>query len=173
MSSTSAAQPGLRSAARICATWAGLVLGGVLSLAPAVLLMTTCFVRMSVVLSLVRRHGGLAKSDIILGDRFGTSAAGYIIDIAEQAFTRLGFSVTRNRPYAGGYVLERHSAPAQGLHAVQLEIDRSRYLDSRLVEPGPGFAGMVELLTGLVQRLAQSVASLGEAGGPAWSQAAE
>ena len=70
-------------------------------------------------------------------------------------------------------LLERHAAPDQGHHAIQLEIDRSRYLDARLAEPGPGFATMVELLTGLVQRLAGAVAELGQAGNGIWRQAAE
>jgi N-formylglutamate amidohydrolase len=76
-----------------------------------------------------------------------------------------------NRPYAGGYVLERHGAPADGVHALQLEIDRSSYLDSRLVEPGAGFDAMVDLLSELVCRLAAEVAGLGRIN--SWSNAAE
>lgn len=86
---------------------------------------------------------GLAKSDIILGDRFGTSAAGYIIDIAEQAFTRLGFSVTRNRPYAGGFITEHYGAPAAGVHALQIEVNRALYMNEATLEPHDGF-GAVE-----------------------------
>jgi N-formylglutamate amidohydrolase len=70
--------------------------------------------------------------------------------------------------------LERHANPANGIHAMQLEIDRSSYLDSRLTEPGPGFAAMVHLLAGLVRRLAQDVAALGgEGSGSVWAEAAE
>ena len=61
---------------------------------------------------------GLAKSDIILGDRFGTSAGAHVIDIAEQAFTRLGLSVTRNRPYAGGFITEHYGAPGTSCWAL-------------------------------------------------------
>jgi len=86
---------------------------------------------------------GLAKSDIILGDRFGTSAAGYIIDIAEQAFMRLGFSVTRNRPYAGGFITEHYGAPAAGVHALQIEVNRALYMNEATLEPHAGF-GEVE-----------------------------
>ena len=82
---------------------------------------------------------GLAKSDIILGDRFGTSAAGYIIDIAEQAFTRLGFSVTRNRPYAGGFITEHYGNPASGMHAVQIEINRALYMREATYQPSENF----------------------------------
>jgi N-formylglutamate amidohydrolase len=83
---------------------------------------------------------GLVKADIILGDRFGTSAAGYIIDIAEAAFTRLGFSVTRNRPYAGGFITEHYGAPASGVHALQIEINRALYMNEATLVPHAGFA---------------------------------
>jgi N-formylglutamate amidohydrolase len=86
----------------------------------------------------------------------------------------MGRRVAHNRPYAGGYVLERHASPERRQHALQLEIDRSSYLDSRLDRVGEGFAVMVQLLSGLVRRLAAEVAELGrEEGGAAWAQAAE
>jgi N-formylglutamate amidohydrolase len=37
-----------------------------------------------------------------------------------------------NSPYAGGHIVERHGAPSRGVHAVQLELDRSLYLDAAL-----------------------------------------
>ena len=85
---------------------------------------------------------GLAKADIILGDRFGTSAAGYVIDIAEEAFRRLGLTVTRNRPYAGGFITEHYGAPASGVHALQIEINRALYMNETTLEPHAGFAGL-------------------------------
>ena len=89
---------------------------------------------------------GLAKADIILGDRFGTSAAGYIIDIAEAAFTRLGLRVTRNRPYAGGFITEHYGAPASGVHAVQIEINRALYMNEATLEPHPGFGALEQAI---------------------------
>ncbi|MCO5091382.1 N-formylglutamate amidohydrolase [Bosea sp. (in: a-proteobacteria)] len=82
---------------------------------------------------------GPAKSDIILGDRFGTSAAAYVCDIAEQAFARLGLSVTRNRPYAGGFITEHYGAPAAGVHALQIEVNRALYMNEATLEPHGGF----------------------------------
>ena len=93
---------------------------------------------------------GLAKSDIILGDRFGTSAAGYIIDIAEQAFTRLGFSVTRNRPYAGGFITEHYGAPAAGVHALQIEVNRALYMNEATLEPHEGFGAVEQAMAAVM-----------------------
>ena len=90
---------------------------------------------------------GPVKPDIILGDRFGTSAAGYVTDIAEAAFTRLGFSVTRNRPYAGGFITEHYGAPSSGVHTLQIEINRALYMDEATLLPHGGFAGLEEAVT--------------------------
>lgn len=120
------------------------------------------------------RHGGQRMPEFVLGDRFGATCDGSLVGSAFTYLAELGRGAAHNRPYAGGYVLERHSASQRGLHALQIEIDRASYLDSRLAEPGPGFAGMIELLTGLVRRLAGEVAGLGHAGDPAhWAAAAE
>ena len=68
----------------------------------------------------------------------------------------------------GGYVLDRHGASTRGVHAMQVEVCRSTYLDSHLREPGPGLAAVVRVLSGLVRRMAEELA-----GGRSLPQAAE
>ena len=70
---------------------------------------------------------------------------------------------------------ERRARLTDRLAVRVLEIDRTSYLDSRLAEPGPGFADIVDLLCGLVRRLGAEVASLGAGrdGAGGWAQAAE
>ncbi|HEV7256585.1 MAG TPA: N-formylglutamate amidohydrolase [Bosea sp. (in: a-proteobacteria)] len=89
---------------------------------------------------------GPAKPDVILGDRFGTSAAAYITDIAEAAFSRLGLSVTRNRPYAGGFITEHYGAPSSGVHTLQIEINRALYMDEATLLPHDGFAALEQVI---------------------------
>ena len=72
-------------------------------------------------------------SDIVLGDQFGSSAAGWVLDTLERALRDSGLAVRRNKPYAGGYITERHGAPTQGRHAVQIEINRALYMDERRI----------------------------------------
>lgn len=115
--------------------------------------------------------GGQPAPEFVLGDRFGTTCHGSLVANCFAYFAEMRRGAAHNRPYAGGYVLERHGAPLDGIHALQLEIDRSSYLDSSLAEPGEGFAGMVELLCELVRRLAAEVADLGRM--TSWSNAAE
>ncbi len=87
------------------------------------------------------------KPDIILGDRFGTSAAAYITDIAEAAFTRLGLSVTRNRPYAGGFITEHYGVPGAGVHTLQIEINRALYMNEATLMPHAGFVALEQAIT--------------------------
>ena len=119
-------------------------------------------------------RGGQPAPEFVLGDRFGAASSGTLVASAFGYFAELRRGAAHNRPYAGGYVLERHAAPAAGLHALQLEVDRSCYLDARLAEPGAGFDATVAVLTGLVRRLAADVAALGQGRGNAlWANAAE
>ncbi|KFC74086.1 putative N-formylglutamate amidohydrolase [Bosea sp. LC85] len=112
---------------------------------------------------------GFAKSDVILGDRFGTSAASYIIDIAEEAFRRRGLSVTRNRPYAGGFITEHYGAPASGVHALQIEINRALYMNETTLEPHTGFAELEQAIgTAMAESFAQWSGWLDD-----WREAAE
>ncbi|MDE2596666.1 MAG: N-formylglutamate amidohydrolase [Sphingomonadales bacterium] len=119
-------------------------------------------------------RSGQPSPEFVLGDRFGTTCHGGLVGSTFSYFAAMRRGTAHNRPYAGGYVLERHAAPDRGIHALQLEIDRSSYLDSRLVEPGPGFSGMAALLAGLVKQLAGEVAELGRGeSAQAWPEAAE
>jgi N-formylglutamate amidohydrolase len=86
------------------------------------------------------------RPDIVLGDRFGASAAGWIVEILESELRRAGFRVARNRPYAGGYITEAYGQPRQGRHAVQIEINRALYMDERAIEPSPAFERVREAM---------------------------
>ena len=75
--------------------------------------------------------------DIVLGDRYGASAAPDIVETLETSLRAAGYRIRRNKPFAGGFITEHFGAPAQGVHAVQIEIARSLYLDERrLVRTG-------------------------------------
>lgn len=119
-------------------------------------------------------RGGQPQAEFVLGDRFGAACHGGLVASAFAVLGGAGRLTAHNRPYAGGYVLERHAAPGAGIHALQLEIDRTSYLDSKLAELGEGFEGMVALLIGLVRHLAAQVAELGQDRAAArFSEAAE
>jgi N-formylglutamate amidohydrolase len=94
---------------------------------------------------------------IIFGDRYGTTIAPELRAQALAAARMLGFEPGLNDPYAGGHVIERHGRPAERIHAIQIEIDRSLYLDAGLREPGPGFDRAARLLAAVTEALGAAV----------------
>lgn len=92
---------------------------------------------------------------VIIGDLFGRSAGRWVSDAALALVRAQGFGARLNDPFAGGYVVERHGRPRSGIHAIQLEIDRSTYLDERLVAPGPGFERTARLIEALAVGLGE------------------
>lgn len=95
------------------------------------------------------------RPDIVIGDRYGTSCAGLLPDIVEEIMSGLGYSIGRNKPYAGGFITEHYGNPASGLHTVQLELNRAIYMDERRRERGPRFAQVVADFATLADALAQ------------------
>jgi N-formylglutamate amidohydrolase len=109
-----------------------------------------------------------ARPDIVLGDRFGTSCAPRLTDIAQAAFEAHGYQVARNRPYAGGFITEHYGQPGSGVHALQIEVNRALYMAEAKLEPHHGFGRLKGDLRGVLAAIGQSFA--GEA---AWPLAAE
>jgi N-formylglutamate amidohydrolase len=95
------------------------------------------------------------KPDIVLGDRFGAAAAREVVDQIEAIFSSEGFRVARNAPFAGAYIAQHYGQPQSRRHVVQVEIDRSLYLDEARVEPSSRFAAMSVHMNRVVGQIAQ------------------
>src|ERR1700733_12222468 len=102
------------------------------------------------------------RPDIVIGDRYGTSCAALLADTVEESMRALGYSVGRNKPYAGGFITEHYGNPASGLHTVQLELNRAIYMDERRRERGPRFGQVAKDFVALADALA--VVPLGDLG---------
>lgn len=94
---------------------------------------------------------------IVFGDCHGRSADAWVSAEAVAIARRRGFEAGLNDPFAGGYVVERHSAPARGIHALQLEIDRRCYLDDALKAPGKGFDRVAAFIDALAVGLGEAL----------------
>jgi len=93
------------------------------------------------------------RADIVLGDRYGTSCVAVVAETIEATLRKQGYAVSRNKPYAGGFITEHYGNPAVGLHALQLEINRSLYMDERRYQRSASFATVsadMEILAGRV-----------------------
>ena len=94
------------------------------------------------------------RADVVLGDRYGTSCVAVVADTVEAALQEAGYSVSRNKPYAGGFITEHYGNPAAGLHSIQLELNRALYMDERRFERSPSFARLADDLEALADCLA-------------------
>jgi N-formylglutamate amidohydrolase len=94
------------------------------------------------------------RADVVLGDRYGTSCVAAVAETVEAVLRGLGYSVSRNKPYAGGFITEHYGNPAAGLHAMQLELNRALYMDERRYERAGGFARLAADLETLADELA-------------------
>ncbi|WP_174297371.1 N-formylglutamate amidohydrolase [Sphingomonas bacterium] len=103
---------------------------------------------------------GRTPARIVIGDRHGASADGTAAAIIEAQVARIGLRSARNLPYAGGHIVERHGHPAFGVHAVQVEIDRSLYLDRSFDLPlADKVAWLARWLRAAIDALAQECRS--------------
>lgn len=98
--------------------------------------------------------------DIILGDCHGTACTGAVVARAEAAFKAQGFSTTRNRPYAGGYTTRHYGRPKEGIHVLQIEVNRALYLDEERIRRGPDMARVTERLTQVMAHLTKIAPAL-------------
>ena len=98
---------------------------------------------------------GMKRPDVVIGDRFGAAASGDVVDRIEAAFTAAGFNVTRNTPFAGAYITQTYGRPSRGQHAVQIELDRSLYMNEALVRPNENFETVQKALQAVVAEIAQ------------------
>ncbi|WP_082640297.1 MULTISPECIES: N-formylglutamate amidohydrolase [unclassified Aureimonas] len=107
--------------------------------------------------SSVRLMPGGRRADMVVGDRFGTSALHAYVVMVTQRLSALGYEVTRNKPYAGGFITERYGRPRRGVHAIQIEINRALYADEVGFLPHDGFALLRRDLWSLVTCFAGEV----------------
>ena len=95
----------------------------------------------------------LGAPQIVLGDRYGASAAPALSRLAENAFLREGLSVARNTPYAGGHTTMLHGRVPEGIHALQIEINRGLYLEEEKIAKKPNFEALKLKLTAALTRI--------------------
>ena len=97
------------------------------------------------------------RADIVLGDAHGRAAAGSVTDLLHRAWERRGYHVVRNHPYAGGHATLHYGRPGEGLHAVQVEINRDLYLHPVTLAPKPGFERLKRDMRTIVEEVTDAM----------------
>jgi N-formylglutamate amidohydrolase len=91
--------------------------------------------------------------DIILGDCHGTSCHPTVIDFATEFLSNLGFTVRRNTPFSGGFITRNYGSPQEGVHTLQIELNRRLYMDEYSIERLEGIVPLTNDMTSLLKEL--------------------
>lgn len=96
---------------------------------------------------------GTLPPEVVLGDRYGVAAAPWVTAAVEAAFVAEGFRVARNTPFSGAFITQSYGRPSGNRHVVQVEIDRSLYMDEAQIAPLPGFRDFARRIQRVVAQL--------------------
>jgi N-formylglutamate amidohydrolase len=97
---------------------------------------------------------GARRADVVPGSCGRTSADRRVIDLVDAHFREAGLSVRHDDPYKGGFATSHYGRPAEGWHAIQIELNRALYVDERTCKPKePELRILQELLDRLVVKL--------------------
>lgn len=98
-------------------------------------------------------RGVKTRPEVVIGDRFGASASAEIVERVEAAFAAAGLGVVRNAPFAGAYITQTYGRPGRRQHAVQIEIDRSLYMNEQMIRPNGNFNAFRRLMRQVVAEI--------------------
>lgn len=96
--------------------------------------------------------------DLILGDQEGKTAHPALTKSALTTMRTSSYSVAHNDPFKGGYITRNTGKPETGVHALQLEMSQSVYMNEALDSLDQGKLAKIrpllrEVLTGLASVL--------------------
>ena len=79
------------------------------------------------------------------------------MNAALENLTQAGFSVKRNNPYSGGFITQHYGKPYESVHAIQIEINRSLYMDEKELKRLDGIEVLTGIMTDFMKDMGQKV----------------
>lgn len=95
--------------------------------------------------------------DFILGDCFGKTFDNRYVSHIESFLKDNHFSVSRNKPYSGGYITKNYFNVAKNIQTLQIEIRRDLYMDEVSYKKNRGFGKIKDVLTELITSLNKKI----------------
>ena len=97
---------------------------------------------------------GPPRADVVPGTRGRSTAHAQVIDCVDEHFRAAGLSVRHDDPYRGGWSTSHYGRPADGCHAIQIELNRALYVDEDTCRPRDGaFERLQAIVNDLVAEL--------------------
>lgn len=97
---------------------------------------------------------GIARADVVLGDRDGTTCSAEFTHLVKDFMQQCGYDVKVNDPFKGVELVRAFSNPAQGKHSLQIELNKRLYTDESGRGKGPGYNKLNQDLVALTALLA-------------------
>ena len=82
---------------------------------------------------------GIARADIVLGDRDGSSCAPAFTAFVRDFLAARGYAVKLNDPFKGVELVRAYADPSAGRHSLQLEINKRLYMHEHTIAKHAGF----------------------------------
>ena len=98
-------------------------------------------------------HLSVPRPDFVLGNRHGLSAAARVTDAVMAAVKEEGWRIRSNSPFSGAYICSAYGRPGKNVHVVQLEINRSLYLDEKTITPRADFDEFATKISRVIRKL--------------------
>ena len=103
---------------------------------------------------------GFHTSQLVLGDRYGASCSPDIVNNLSMLISKNGLHASRNIPFSGAYIVQKYGRPELNRHAIQLEIDRSMYMDERKIQKLDKFFNLKNKLLNILKDFSKTHASI-------------
>ena len=105
--------------------------------------------------AILNASSSFRTSQIVLGDRYGATCAPEIINDLIKLISKNGLRASRNIPFSGAYIVQKYGSPGLNRHAIQLEIDRSIYMDERKIQKLEKFHKLKNKLQSIMRDFSQ------------------
>ena len=105
--------------------------------------------------AILNASSSFRTSQIVLGDRYGATCAPEIINDLIKLISKNGLRASRNIPFSGAYIVQKYGSPGLNRHAIQLEIDRSIYMDERKIQKLEKFHKLKNKLQNIMRDFSQ------------------
>jgi N-formylglutamate amidohydrolase len=98
---------------------------------------------------------GIARADVVLGDRDGTTCDAEFTHLVKDFMQSCGYDVKINDPFKGVELVRAFSNPAEGKHSLQVELNKRLYTDATGRGKGAGYDKLAKDLHQLTAVLAE------------------
>ncbi len=93
---------------------------------------------------------GQRRPDFCISDYHGTTSATSLTEFVAERLRSLGYDARINDPYFGAEIVRRYGRPAEGRHSIQIEVNRSLYMNEETRLPIHRYTEIKQHLTYLL-----------------------